>query len=393
MRRAAELDATPADELESLPLAGITVIAKELFSVAGMPDSCGSRLEIPETHGSEGPLLGQLRQAGCVLLGKSVSTEFAFGQYNLDRQMPINPRDSETSRVTGGSSAGSAAAQAAGYCNFALGTDTGGSVRAPAALCGVAGYMPTTGLWSMDGVFRLSESFDTPGFFANTVADLAMIHASLAGAEIAVDVTPGSLRLGIPDEVFFAELDTDVGTGMDSCLQILQAAGVELVPFSFPDLAEVDQYYAQNLPRELVARLGNEFLAANDNLLDSYTKRRLQLAANSSVSAVSEDVLEELQVLARTALEKAGLDGWLAPTVPVTAAPQGTLTDPQRVVDWQRLVSRNTRPVNVLNMCACNIPLPGTGRLPVGLQLAAPAGFDSRLLAIAAELERLLSPV
>ena len=176
LARADELDAMlqSGGHPASLPLHGIPVVVKEIYSVTGMPDSSGSRLATPDLFEPEGSVVRRLRQAGCVVLGKSMSTEFALAHFNLDSAMPMNPLgskwDSEP-RATGGSSSGSAAALAAGYCAFALGTDTGGSVRAPAALCGLVGFKPSEGALPVDGIFPLSAQLDTPGFFCGNVAD------------------------------------------------------------------------------------------------------------------------------------------------------------------------------------------------------------------------------
>jgi aspartyl-tRNA(Asn)/glutamyl-tRNA(Gln) amidotransferase subunit A len=150
------------------PLMGLPVAVKDLFSIDGMPTTAGSRLDIHDLVPPQGSFVNALQRAGCVILGKTRTTEFALGGFNLDRPPPWNPCDANVPRMTGGSSHGSAVAMAAGLAAFTVGSDTGGSVRWPAALCGVVGYKASgsgKGSWPCDGVLPLSPELDSIGIF------------------------------------------------------------------------------------------------------------------------------------------------------------------------------------------------------------------------------------
>ena len=147
------------------PLMGVPVAVKEIFSIDGLPYGAGSELDLAEMTPPQGPFIDKVKRAGCVILGTTRTTEFAGATININKPMPWNPADEEVKRVCGGSSHGSAAALAAGLCAFSVGSDTGGSVRLPAALCGVFGFKPTAGAWPTQGVFALSPTLDSVGVF------------------------------------------------------------------------------------------------------------------------------------------------------------------------------------------------------------------------------------
>jgi len=388
--RAAELDAMQRAGKSPLPLHGVPIVVKEIYSVDGMPDSAGSALPTPGLFEPEGPFIRQLRDAGCVILGKSLSTEFAFGQYNLARPMPVNPCDIRATRVIGGSSSGSAGAQAAGYCGFALGTDTGGSVRAPAAMCGVTGFKPSTGHWSMQGIVPLSRSLDSPGLLTNTVADAAFIFGALGGRAVTVDLRAENLRLGVPRKLFFDDLEAEVAAAMQITMAKIKAAGVELVPIEFPDLHIVDEYFATVLPTELIKIIGKDCLRKNWKLLDPLTSHRLESA--DAAARFDSGALENLQHKVEKILRAEDLDAWISPTVPCTAIRQSGLHNVELLVQWQKYASRNTRSINVMKMAACTLPVPAAqrGGLPTGLQLAGPMGSDAQVLSIGMGIEGIL---
>jgi aspartyl-tRNA(Asn)/glutamyl-tRNA(Gln) amidotransferase subunit A len=387
-KRAAELDALIADGGQPLPLHGIPVVVKEIFSVDGMPNSAASALSAQLQFEPEGAFVKRLRALGCIILGKSVSTEFAFGQYNLSRQMPSNPSGLPDRYVTGGSSAGSAAAQAAGFCGFAVGTDTGGSVRAPAALCGVVGFKPTTGRWSTDGVFPLSRLLHTPGIFTTSALDAMTVAAAFDGCSVIAPAKLEGLRIGVPQLPFFADLDEPVQVAIDRSFKLLEGAGVVLVPLDFPDLGAIQRYYAVDLPCELIDRLGREFVIEQAELLDPLTRLRFEKVLSAVCHSYAVKDLPLLQEQVAATMRTANVASWLAPTVPCVASDESSLQSVDEQLLWQAFVSRNTRCVNALGMTACTLPLAvGAGELPVGLQIAGPWGGDELLLSQAAAME------
>src|SRR5262249_24931221 len=161
------------------------IAVKDVFAVAGMPTSAGSRLDVADLVGSEGTFVKRLKQAGCVILGKTKTVELAYGAAGINtiRGTPWNPWHPTVHRVPGGASSGSAVAVAAGLCAFATGTDTGGSVRLPAAFCGVFVLKTTAGLWPCDGVLPLSPALDSIGLLTRSAADASFAFAALAGRQ------------------------------------------------------------------------------------------------------------------------------------------------------------------------------------------------------------------
>jgi aspartyl-tRNA(Asn)/glutamyl-tRNA(Gln) amidotransferase subunit A len=393
------LDASLAAGAAPLPLHGIPVVVKEIYSVAGMPDSSGSALPTPELFEPEGTLVQRLRKAGCVILGKSMSTEFALAHFNLERAMPVNPiglANGDEPRATGGSSSGSAAAQAAGFCGFALGTDTGGSVRAPAALCGLVGFKPSEHLLPTDGIFPLSEQLDTPGFFCNSVADAETVFAAVSGADNRIGTEArdlAELRIGIPVGELCAGLSPEVDAAWHAALKLLQNHGVNLVQLDMPSLRAAEQHFAGGLLHELLQRLGVAHVTEHLDLLDPITRARLLPELASESQQAPADRLQLVRAEARKSLDSASVDCWLMPTVPCVACLQSELHNVETVLEWQKYASRNTRYTSVLGHAAISLPLPAdiSGQLPVGIQLAAPPGGDRELLQIAAASEAALS--
>jgi aspartyl-tRNA(Asn)/glutamyl-tRNA(Gln) amidotransferase subunit A len=387
-QRASELDELIDRGGEPLPLHGVSVVIKEIFSVTGMPESSGSRLPTPELFSGEGSFVAGLRAAGCVILGKSLSTEFALSHFNTSRPMPVNPVDEKIERATGGSSCGSAAAMAAGYCCFSIGTDTGGSVRAPAALCGLVGYKPTAGLWSTDGVFPLFQEFDTPGIFSASVHDAAYIYEQLSALPITVKDRHESLRIGVSEDFFQEDLDDTVAAAFATAKTKIAAAGHELVEIRLPSMESVRDYFATALPIELLDRLGRDQVRLHGEQLDPLTQNRLEAVLNSTGISVPKTVINSLRSETEKILRAAGLACWIAPTVPCVAPPQTALLNQVDLLNWQAYASRNTRVINALGMAAITLPL--QAQLPVGLQLAGLSGSDAALLAAAVQLEPLL---
>jgi aspartyl-tRNA(Asn)/glutamyl-tRNA(Gln) amidotransferase subunit A len=384
------------------PLMGVPVAVKDLLTVDGMPlPTCGSRVDIAELVQPEGEIVRRLKRAGCVLLGKTRMTEFAFGLVNLTHPTPWNPADPEVHRMTGGSSNGSAAALAAGLCAFSIGSDTGGSVRQPAALCGLFGYKGTYGLWPTDGAFPLSTTMDSIGAFTHSAEDGALVFSALTEA----DPHPGplpkerepfippravrGLRLGRPDNHFFEGLSRDVAESTESALERLEAAGAQIVPIEVPEAGEIDSVFGPIVSIELLATLGRERFVAAREALDPIVWNRAQPLLDFPAVEYAR-LLARHRALVRIAAERMrGLDGWVMPTAPEAAPPLDDYRTPEKAAAWIRRHTHNTRPGNLFGQCAVSIALPGTA-LPVGLQVAAAPGGDATLLSIAQGVEQVI---
>jgi aspartyl-tRNA(Asn)/glutamyl-tRNA(Gln) amidotransferase subunit A len=224
LESASALDRLLAAGCDLGPLMGVPIGIKDLFAVTGTPVTAGSRVDIADLVGAEGSFVKLLRRAGCVILGKTKTVEFAYGAAgtNSVRGTPWNSWDSQVHRAPGGSSSGSAVAVAAGLCAFAIGSDTGGSVRLPASLCGIFGLKTTVGLWPTDGVFPLSPTLDSIGLLTRSAEDAAIAFAVLTGRPIPTAASLRALRLGLPEDFFFDELDPTVAQCIDATMALLK---------------------------------------------------------------------------------------------------------------------------------------------------------------------------
>ncbi|NKQ52301.1 amidase [Amycolatopsis sp. K13G38] len=374
-------------------LAGVPVGLKDMIDTAGVPTTCGSRLFTGRVPSRDARVWQRLRRAGAILGGKLNTQEFAAGvTSDNDTFGPVrNPWD--TSRIAGGSSGGSAAAVATALVAVGVGTDTGGSVRVPAACCGVVGIKPTFGLLPMTGVYPLSWSLDHVGVLARTVRDAALTLATagvprceLAARSGAVR-GPGTLRIGVP-RAWLAGIEPAVARCFETALTTLEGAGARLVEVELPDpdllvainrviayaegSAQHERFLCGEAPYGAAVRPRLEagrYVLAGDYL----TAQRLRAAAVETFTAVS-----------------AGVDVLATPSLPCTAPALG---DTEVDLGGGRepvgtALVRFTAPFNLTGMPAVSLPCGyGDVGLPAGLQLVAPAGQDALLCFAAAAYE------
>ncbi|MBL8376458.1 MAG: amidase [Burkholderiales bacterium] len=370
------------------PLMGVPVAVKDLFSVDGMPTRAGSAIDIGDLVPPQGGFVNALYRAGCVLVGKTRTTEFALGGCNLNRPPPWNPCDMQQARMTGGSSHGSAVAMAAGLAGFTAGTDTGGSVRWPAALCGVVGYKASTTHWPRDGVFPLSPLLDSVGVFTASARDAALVEASIAGRIPQARRAASGLRLALPGPHFLEDLDPAVGACFEEALKRLRAAGAAIFELDLPEAAEINEVFRCLVPVDLLAFLGRKRVNEQWERFDLVASQRLQAALSVSADdyvrmATRQRALEHL-----IHQRAQGIDAWIMPTVPVLPEPLARYTTVEDVGSWNNLATRNTRPCNLFNQCGISLPIQHLGAsLPVGLQLCSSCGNDAALLQTAIAVE------
>jgi aspartyl-tRNA(Asn)/glutamyl-tRNA(Gln) amidotransferase subunit A len=375
------------------PLMGVPIALKDLYAAQGMPMTAGSRIDISGCAPHEGTIVRRLKRGGAIILGKTRTTEFAFGTFNPSHPTPRNPCDPAVHRMPGGSSSGSAVAQAAGLCAVALGSDTGGSVRQPAALCGVAGFKATAGRLPIDGVFPLSPTFDSPGWFAHRAADLASVWQALTDEAPARARPLDTLVFGRPDTHFFDDLDTDVARAIEVAEGLLRAAGVKIVPVTLPPLSDLDAAFGGFLAAELVAHLGRDRVNANLERMDPVAAARIAPGLTLTAEAFLR-LRGRFAALAQQAQAAvAGVDALLCPTCPRIAPPIEPYAAPEAAAAWSRDALRLTRPGNLFGFCGISLPVGHLANaLPVGLQLLARAGADAELLAIAGAVEAVVGP-
>ena len=392
LEQAREADAQLAAGRDLGPLMGVPVAVKDLFTIAGMPTRAGSRMDVSDlVPPEEGPFVQALRRRGCVFLGKTTTTEFALGGYNLTHRLPWNPCDPEIARMTSGSSHGSAVAMAAGLAGFAVGSDTGGSVRGPAALCGVVGYKASHDHWPLEGVFPLSPDLDSVGVFTASARDAARLEAALAGREPAPVPEPGQLTLAVVRDHFLEHVEAPVMACFDEAVRRLRDAGVRIVERELPGTAEIDAIFSGMVPADLLAFLGQARMAREGHLLDPVAAQRLggAVSRDSDEYRRCRNRLAEVRHAADARLE--GVDAWLSPTVACVPGPTADFSSVEDVAAWNRLTTQNTRPGNLFGHCGVSLPVQHLGAsLPVGFQLCAPGGRDAALLGVAVAAEAVL---
>lgn len=390
------IDSLLAAGVDLGPLMGVPVAVKDLFAVTGMPTQAGSRLDLSHAIGPEGPLIGRLKRAGAIILGKARMVEFAAGAQNIGHPTPWNPADPDRHRSPGGSSNGSAVAVAAGFCPIAIGSDTGGSVRAPAALCGIVGSKASAQSFSLDGAFPLCPAMDSVGFFALSAEDAAIAHGSLADARpprSAPDSLTG-MRFGVPHDAALSDLDAEVAEVFEASLRKLERAGGHLVPLDWPDPAEIEQIgaiYAGLVPSDLIATLGVERIETNRDSIDPVALDRLDRASAVPAHAYAE--LSRIRhAFARRAAERmTSLDAVIQPTSPICAPLVDDLGDVASASAFTKRALGLTRMANVYGFTACSIPMrePGSG-LPIGLDISGPSGSDLLTLDLARRVQNIL---
>lgn len=364
------------------PLHGIPIALKDLIDTAGVRTTAASERNKDRIPAEDAEVVRRLKQAGAIIVGKNNLHEFAYGGSSLVSYFGDVHHPRDTSRIAGGSSGGSAAAVAAGLCYAAIGTDTAGSIREPASLCGCVGLKPTYGRVSSRGVIPLALSLDHVGPFASTVADAAAVLQAIAGYD-AADITTAavpvadyvsqlregakSLRVGVPRNHFYDDLDPEVAAAVEQALAVIKTLVEEVreVKLDVPtdrtlQMAEAYAYHKRNAtetPKLYQPETLRRILAGSDISAADYIHRRRELEqARRSISDTFADI-----------------DLLVTPTTPTPAPLIADLkATPDNLRPAELKLLRNTRPFNVWGLPALSVPCGFTkSGLPIGLQIAA----------------------
>jgi aspartyl-tRNA(Asn)/glutamyl-tRNA(Gln) amidotransferase subunit A len=377
------------------PLDGMVITIKDLFDVKGEVTRAGSKVLAEEGQPAEAdaPVVRRLRAAGAVIVAKTTMTEFAFSALGLNPHYgtPGNPAD--RARVPGGSSSGAAVAIADGMCEIGIGSDTGGSTRIPAALCGIAGFKPSKQRVPTEGAFPLSFTLDSVGPMAKSVAHCAMADAIMAGEE-PHDIAPlplRGLRLGIAAGFPVEKLDNTVAAAWKEALAALERAGVCLSEEKIGLIDEMAAIVARLwLPQPEALAIHREQLARRGADIDPMVRMRIERAATMT-AADYVAVIEARKRLVSAMRERLDhLDGLIMPTVPIVAPLIADCRTAEGYAANNLTLLRNTAIANFFDLCALTLPLPRRG-LPAGLMIMARNGFDRRLFRAGAALERALA--
>lgn len=353
---------------------GPVVAVKDLVDVRGTVTTAGGTLLPDRAAGEDAPLVRRLRQAGCVVVGKTNLHEWAFGVTSSNPHYgPVrNPHDPE--RVAGGSSGGSAAAVAAGMCDWAVGSDTGGSIRIPAALCGVVGFKPTVGTVDTDGVFPLSRSLDTIGPLAPDVGSAARALEAMSELTNLVPPMPRSLarlRVGVP-QGWAADLDPEIAAAW-------RRVSDGLPRVDFPARARLADAARAILNVE-AAGIHRRWVEQCPERYGADVLQRLQQALTATRQEYVSALFEQSLVRAEA---EAAMEGWDAVLVPATRIPAPRIGEYHDRAD----LTAYTRPFNATGQPVISLPAPVDG-LPVGIQVVGHFGQEGRLVEVALALEQ-----
>ncbi|MGO9703371.1 MAG: amidase [Xanthobacteraceae bacterium] len=384
-------DARAANEVSLGPLDGSIVSIKDLFDVAGEPTRAGSKILAEEAKPAtaDAPVVRRLRAAGAVIVAKTNMTEFALGGIGANPHFGTPGNPSDRARVPGGSSSGGAVTAADGMCEIAIGSDTGGSVRIPAALCGIVGFKPSRQRVPTEGAFPLSTTLDSIGPLARSVADCAKADAVLSGEEFVAPepIALAGLRFGVAQGLPLESLDETVAAAFAAALKSLGAAGVRLTDEMLPLLDEMREVNAYGgIVQPEACAIHRDRLKRRGADIDPNVRVRLE--RGGAVSAT--DYVDMMQ--ARTRLVRAmdrrlaALDVLVMPTTPIVAPTLAEVADPKDYAVRNTLVLRNTSIGNFFDLCGVSLPL--QAKLPVGLMLMGRNGHDRMLLRIAAAVEK-----
>lgn len=381
------------------PLHGIPLALKDLIDTAGIRTTAASALFKDRVPAEDAEVVRRLKEAGAVLLGKQNLHEFAYGGSSIISYYGEVHNPWDPARIAGGSSGGSAASAAAGLGYGAIGTDTAGSIREPAALCGVVGLKPTYGRVSVRGVIPLSLSLDHIGPIARTVSDAAAILQGIAGydandahsADVPVpDYVAGlrdevkQLRIGVPRKFFYEDLDPEIASAVEQAIGVLRIVGCNLSEI------EIEVPIDRTLQTAEAYAYHAEFASQSPELYQPETLRRIRRGEDIGVAEVEQRRRELKQIRSEVHKIFEDVDVLVTPTTPVPAGAIDELKkDPDLLRPHELVLLRNTRPVNVWGLPAISVPCGfTTAGLPIGLQIIGPQWREDRVLQLAYAYEQ-----
>jgi Asp-tRNA(Asn)/Glu-tRNA(Gln) amidotransferase A subunit family amidase len=382
------------------PLAGLAVSIKDLFDIAGQPTPAASKVLAdapPAAH--DCPAVARLKAAGAALIGRTNMSEFAFSAVGVNPHYgtPANPADPKTPRIPGGSSSGAAVSVATGASFIGLGSDTGGSIRIPAALCGIVGFKNTARLTPAEGALPLSTTLDTVSAMTRSVRDAILAHEILADRKVArIDKPLSSTRFAVARTSMLDSLDATVATAFERSLKTLRAAGAHIEEIALDPIRDLGtlqstggfsaaESYAWH--RALLASKGPDY--------DPRVRFRIEKGAAMKAYEYIDLIQARRAWIGRVHAALAGFDAVLSPTSPLVAPPiadvaPGAERD-EAFFRANALLLRNCSVVNMLDGCAISIPCHTAGELPAGLMIWQGAMQDDAVLSIALRAEEALA--
>jgi len=393
-------DAAVAAGRDPGALAGLAVSIKDLFDVAGEVTAAGSKiLRDAAPAARDAPAVARLRAAGAAFVGRTHMSEFAFSGIGINPHLPrlVNPATlalDPVARAPGGSTSGGAASVAAGAAWVALGSDTGGSIRIPAALQGIVGFKSTARLVPTAGAVPLSTTLDTVSAMTRSVRDAITVHEVLAARTVHLARRPlDTCRFAVPQTLVLDGLDATVARALERSLVALSAAGAQITTVALAPLAEVPAINASGgfAPAEAWA-FHRRWIAEHERDYDPRVAQRIRRGAAMSAADYIDLVAARRDWIARMDAALSGFDALLTPTVPIVAPPlEPLVADDAAFFAANALVLRNPSVVNFLDGCALSVPCQDEGNLPVGLMVWSSGGRDDAVLDAGLAIEAALA--
>lgn len=388
LRAAAHADVMRMSGAALSALAGMPVSIKDLLDVAGETTMAGSIVLNGHSPAmADAPVVARLRAAGAAIIGKTNMNEFAFSGVGINPHYGTPPNPVDPSRIPGGSSSGAAVSVASGACVAAIGSDTGGSIRIPAALCGLVGFKPTQRRVPISGTIPLSTTLDTLGPIARSVDDCLLVDALIADEPLRPPVLSlHGMKFAVPEDLVLDDLDDTVARAFTGTLSKLSAAGATIVEVPMKMFASARDI---NLFPPIEAWAWHQrLLQAHEDQYDYRVVQRIRLGANYSPQDLQRCHLARAEWIGEVVTALEGYDAMLMPTVPIVAPrTEALLASDAAFFHANRLVLRNPSLINLLDGCALSLPCQRQGDLPVGLTVAGPAMTDARVIAIGIAIE------
>ena len=376
--------------------AGIPVSVKDLFDVAGDVTRAGSRLLDGEPPAAKDCVaVARLHAAGFVIVGRTNMTEFAYSGLGLNPHYgtPRNPWDRQTGRIPGGSSSGAAVSVTDGMAYAALGTDTGGSCRIPAAYCGITGWKPTASRVPPQGVLPLSFSLDSIGCLARSVDDCAVIDAVVSGGVADGPLRSDqirSVRIAAPQTLVLDGIDETVGRTYEQALSRIAAAGAKIETIPLTELLEIGTLSAKGgFPAAEAYAWHRKHLETHRESYDPRVSVRILRGMEQTAADYIELIQGRADLIARVQAKVHDYDALVMPTVPIVAPTIAQFDSDDIYAKLNVLSLRNPTVANFLDLCAISLPVHRAGDAPVGLMLIGKHGEDAKLLRIAKAIEDL----
>ncbi len=404
-RRINPLAASQASAIRpNMPLAGLAISVKDLFDVAGEVSASGSTVMANNVPAAQDAVaVARLKAAGGVVIGRTHMVEFAFSGMGVNPHFgtPVNPTalaaDPSTPRIPGGSSSGAAVSVASGAAFIGLGSDTGGSIRIPAALCGLVGFKPTARCVPTQGAVPLSHTLDSIGALTRSVRDAILAHEILSGQSVSAHGKAlRDCHFAVAQSNMLDNLDADVARNFETSLKAISKAGAKITHITLAEIAELGSIQSRggfSAPELQSWLIPAGLWPARQAEFDPRAAARIAMADTMSAADYVRLQLARQQWIARVGAALQGFDGVLSPTVPLVAAQIADVA-PGAVQDAEffrvnALMLRNTSVVNLLDGCAISLPNHPKGSLPTGLMLWHSAGADSEILQLSGQIESL----